>query len=315
VSSNLISIKCAGNNKFTVPGLFELVSLDAVTCQKPITPDIEDLPKRGDCEGVMKSVGFKYVDKNGKPYFVELYKSCINMATKQVHWVEHFLNGNSIEGRAGSNPNNYWLKVGFGQDGVDLENAYKKDSQVQNGLIPSLGAINFLAKGHLFPDGDSIFLTHSRATYTYFNAVPQWQSINNGNWKSIEQKIRCFSYVSAGTSQIQFKPIRIQTGGYGSQLNLAPTGPPIPKWIYKIVYITDTKYILFNIFNNPSQIMTNDHLCPFKDPSRNLCAQSVLWYVRNHNNFESGQVYCCEIETSHYMKIASSIQNFALLLH
>lgn len=41
----------------------------------------------------------------------------------------------------------------------------------------------FLARGHLAPDADYPLLGEQDATYYYSNVVPQWQSINNANWK------------------------------------------------------------------------------------------------------------------------------------
>ena len=33
-------------------------------------------------------------------------------------------------------------------------------------------------------------LDWQESTYYYGNAVPQWQSINNGNWKRLESSVR-----------------------------------------------------------------------------------------------------------------------------
>lgn len=41
----------------------------------------------------------------------------------------------------------------------------------------------FLSRGHLTPDGDYSLLAEQDATYYYSNVVPQWQSVNNRNWK------------------------------------------------------------------------------------------------------------------------------------
>jgi DNA/RNA endonuclease G (NUC1) len=287
VNKALISIVCAGKNLFHVEGFYKPVPLDCVTCAQRIIPDIAMSSKRYKCDGELKSVGFNIAQHD----HVSLYESCINMATKQVHWVEHTLNGHAIDGKAPSTQTT-WTKTGFNdQDGRNLDDAYKINSQERNGHIDIYGRNFIYAKGHLFPNADGIFRTHRAATYTYFNAVPQWQSINNGNWKLIENNIR--TYASAASSFV-----KIRTGGYGDKLiagrlNLSPTGPPIPKWIYKIVHISENEYYVFNIFNSITLKMTNDHWCRGYN---NICAlDNEKWYLKDHANFEKGQVYCCKI--------------------
>ncbi|MPC35291.1 hypothetical protein E2C01_028711 [Portunus trituberculatus] len=41
----------------------------------------------------------------------------------------------------------------------------------------------FLSKGHLAPVADFVLEAEKRATYHYINIVPQWKTINNGNWE------------------------------------------------------------------------------------------------------------------------------------
>lgn len=49
---------------------------------------------------------------------------------------------------------------------------------------------DYLARGHLVPDADMIFIPWKNATYVYANVVPMWQYLNNGVWKSVENQIR-----------------------------------------------------------------------------------------------------------------------------
>jgi DNA/RNA non-specific endonuclease len=241
----LLTIKCAGSNKFWVQGFSEAVPLHCFSCSAKSSTEVVAAGNDKDCSnGTMKSIGFNV---HGKPH-KSLYRSCIDLSTKQVHWVEHFLNGWGTIAKASKPISSTWDKNGFTgvQDGRNLDKDYKKEEQVKNRLINNSNSENYLARGHLFPDADGVFRSQRRATYSYLNAVPQWQSINNGNWKALENRIR-EEYHGAGVK-------RIRTGGYGNVRNspqLSPNGPPIPRWIYKKVYISNNEYYLFNVYNHP----------------------------------------------------------------
>ena len=49
---------------------------------------------------------------------------------------------------------------------------------------------NYLAKGHLSPDAGFVYDVMQDATYYFLNVAPQFQSFNNGNWKSLEYNSR-----------------------------------------------------------------------------------------------------------------------------
>lgn len=54
--------------------------------------------------------------------------------------------------------------------------------------------LNFLSKGHLVANADFFYVSHQLSTYFYLNAAPQWQNINGGNWKIIEDSARSLAY-------------------------------------------------------------------------------------------------------------------------
>jgi DNA/RNA endonuclease G (NUC1) len=49
---------------------------------------------------------------------------------------------------------------------------------------------DFLARGHLAPAGDFALGAWQVLTYFYINAAPQWQSINDASWLTLEKFIR-----------------------------------------------------------------------------------------------------------------------------
>jgi len=50
--------------------------------------------------------------------------------------------------------------------------------------------VSGLVRGHLSPDGDHLWAPHQWATYFYANVAPQWETINGGHWKVVENLAR-----------------------------------------------------------------------------------------------------------------------------
>ena len=66
-------------------------------------------------------------------------------------------------------------------------------SNMMNGrtIIDSTSSgTNFLSKGHLSPNAGFVYDVQQDATYYFLNVAPQFQSFNNGNWKSLEYAVR-----------------------------------------------------------------------------------------------------------------------------
>jgi len=57
--------------------------------------------------------------------------------------------------------------------------------QVQAKHLPMLTQLSL--------DADFFYGFEQDATYFYFNVVPQFQTVNNGNWKRIEQGVRGYA--------------------------------------------------------------------------------------------------------------------------
>ena len=55
------------------------------------------------------------------------------------------------------------------------------------------GGTDYFARGHLSPDAAFIYDAEQDATYYFMNVAPQFQSFNNGNWKSLELATRKYA--------------------------------------------------------------------------------------------------------------------------
>lgn len=95
---------------------------------------------------------------------------------------------------------------------------------------------SFLSRGHLTPDADFELTTAQFATYFYVNVVPQFQTINGGNWIRVENLARDLA-AAAKTN------LYIYTGVYG-QLELENSyGVATPLWLE-----SSEKILVPNIF-------------------------------------------------------------------
>ena len=76
------------------------------------------------------------------------------------------------------------------QESVETEilgsNTFKGTTIIEN----TASGTNYFAKGHLSPDAGFVYNVQQDATYYFVNVAPQFQSFNNGNWKSLEYNSR-----------------------------------------------------------------------------------------------------------------------------
>ena len=74
-----------------------------------------------------------------------------------------------------------------------------------------------LPQGHLSPDAGFIYNVEQDATYYFVNVAPQFQSFNNGNWKSLEINTRDLARALTRAMWQIYKQICIE-------VNLVPYG-------------------------------------------------------------------------------------------
>lgn len=170
----------------------------------------------------------------------------------------------------------------------------------------------FMSRGHLTPNADFVFSTHRAATFFLVNAIPQFQSINAGNWLSVEDKTRKLA--------IQEQTILdIYTGVYG-QLFLkkrrSDEKEPIsliegnkvevPEYVFKIVHNPNTlAAIVFITSNNP--FLRKNELNPF-------CADVCKKAKMDFNEAPSkGLTFCCEYSTFNAVVRFDSLEVTSLL--
>lgn len=222
----------------------------------------------------------------------------------------------SIDGRNGvsdkTEPTNWCVTEFTGQtdkmytnQAVELEKIFGKASKWFD-RPKSL----YFARGHLTPNADFTTNDDQKTTYELINAVPQWQSINQANWRTLETNIRTFS---------ENAKLNVYTGTYGV-LKLKDNNNVeqevylgsnkrlrVPMLIYKIVINGQTESAaVFVSVNNP--YLTSKDFTYCKDQSAQF--NWSVWFERDAKGkvtkvretwttaeaFRKGYLYVCTIK-------------------
>nr|XP_022913471.1 uncharacterized protein LOC111424224 [Onthophagus taurus] len=154
----------------------------------------------------------------------------------------------------------------------------------------------YLAKGHLTPNVDYDFLYQRKATFFYINAVPQWQQINNGNWKALEGDVRDMAAQSSNF-------LNIYTGAVGiseffqKQLFLCNKQLPVPKFVYKVVVLPGNapKAVAFVMSNNPYD-KTESSSFKCTDVCNSVGHFINTEHTKCNKSYEKGCLYCCQVD-------------------
>ncbi|XP_018321764.1 uncharacterized protein LOC108734629 [Agrilus planipennis] len=288
-------IKCL-NNKFIEDGIYK--DLKDITCQNSRPP-----APRSEVPGLCKnafltvSVGFR-IDG----VFLNRIESCYDNNTRLPLYTKSILD-QSISTCPTGRPG--WYSTGTFRIMLpaNIEEIYTIDSQRKtvNQLLglPS-GDKSFIgdghmyfARGHLTPKCDFTYPSEQRLTHNYFNAAPQWQQFNAGNWKVLEASIKDFV-----TKSTTFDHIVVYTGTYGiTKFNNIDIylyvgqgihAIPVPQYFWKIIYEpTSKKATVFVINNNPKDIKIQA-MC------RSFC-DTLGWLKKSFEptTISKGTSFCC----------------------
>lgn len=141
--------------------------------------------------------------------------------------------------------------------------------------------------------------SHQRATFYYINAAPQWQTLNQNNWNTLEQNVREFSVdrnldlqVYTGTFGVAtLKDVRGQEKELYLYHQNGVKALPVPRYFWKVVYSPSTQAaVAFVSFNNPyAHHDKSDMFC------RDVCKQ-IRWVQWEAEDPEMGISFCCEVD-------------------
>ena len=233
---------------------------------------------------------------------------CFDREGEQSHYANHTIMGRDLAKKrdvdSSERPSDFDDDFGlFNKSSPD--EAFKLDAQRET-LKDLLGAkkarrvfkksSSFLARGHLSPDADFPDKEGRDATYTFLNVAPQWQTFNNGDWKSVEGAVREYAnksrhLVEVFTGTQGQLALKSEKGG-NVGLHLTKRGGKafmtVPENFWKILHDPEEeKTIVFVGLNVPKsqKNFTADALCPDR-------CQSAGWSFGERNS-SSTALYCC----------------------
>lgn len=273
------------NQKFSVAQFNE--------CSLQITGSAVNVNEKCGEHGSLIKIGYQLNEGRG---FVTLIDVCYNKKTGSSIYARHVLPGKTIKNAMKCSTRPSGFKTAEVPSKIDPAKSFTKANQLKRfeeifgNATKAQDYLNktYLARGHLAPDGDFIFVSWQFTTYFYINIVPQWQSINNANWKHIES-------VSRNKADSMKQDFVVFTGGFdvlrlrNKMIKLEPDGLEVPKWTWKIIKNPSSDSgIAFLTLNNPFALSSPNNLCT------DICAIAG-WEWKDRKNITKGYTICCAV--------------------
>ncbi|KAF5295271.1 hypothetical protein FQA39_LY13136 [Lamprigera yunnana] len=295
---NLTSCNCLQEELLTCSN--RNVSFNTINCQNYVKASVLSTNTKCGNTGQLFYIGFQVT----KLQYLPLIHSCYDRSEERSLYSIH-----TVHGQAMLFHSQQQFRPPFSEEALPKSSAvnmrYTKKNQL-NVFEKLLGSKplaekyfkknDFLSRGHLAPDADFIFAPMQFATYFFINAAPQWQSMNAGNWLTIENMVRKLAqnlkedlYVYTGTHDLLTLP-DVNNNKVGIYLD-GNNRTPVPRYFWKVVYNEKTKKgIAFVALNNPllDSVNSDELICP------NVCSK-YNWNHRNFENYAKGYTFCCEV--------------------
>ncbi|XP_043655034.1 uncharacterized protein LOC122621281 [Drosophila teissieri] len=276
------ALECKSNNVFS-PAL----SSAACAPAKPVVIVVSDTS----CSppSSMYAVGYTF---NGN--FMELYRNCYDHNSLAF---QHSIYKTYRYVNSASRPHPPWesdqLSGGF-------DNAYEGRA-TQACLLTNLGASQPQCKfdrGHMTPASAFISKALKESTFRYLNAIPQYQGVNRGKWKTVETWVNNMvrgMYDETRTYDV----LKVCIGALGVHRlkhnrnnNMIPiylldnNKIPVPEWMYKIVsHLSGHKWVMLTY---------NDRISPSDKAIEAICEVIPCHQGLQFTTRLAGHTVCCE---------------------
>ncbi|XP_062123746.1 uncharacterized protein LOC133837103 [Drosophila sulfurigaster albostrigata] len=267
---------------------------DPEKCDAPIHAKVEETDADQTCPATMYRIGIVIENE-----FFELYRACYDKVKVQSHFSDAVIYWKPIHPKSprpffdADNLINQMQVASFGAGKVYAtfksiygikQNYIKLDINKRAELV--------IDRGHLTAAGDMTFYDQMYSTFKYLNVVPQFNSINNGNWLQIEHWVgnniphKNVLHVRTGAlgilSLLNFKKRRTLKPAY-----LIPDKEqnPVPEWMYKIV--RNMKDELLHVF------LTYNNIFQKTKPTAHKCCKVMACPLKLEDSATLGFTYCC----------------------
>ncbi|OXU27162.1 hypothetical protein TSAR_016206 [Trichomalopsis sarcophagae] len=299
--------KCLDGKSFSSVPYHNLeYSFDQVACSKNPSP-VTRSNSRHKCssDGVLVEIGYQVKDSG----FQRTIQVCHSRNLATTSWahstIRGAIGGSKVFRDAGAptfSKGQFFENVVMNKvyprnhQVATFANIFNQDKSLVERYLPSTGlSKNYLVRGHLVARADQLYYAEQYSTYSYLNVLPMWQSVNNGNWKSVESTVRRTASVigdlevytgGLGILQLSGKEIYLSHDRHDSSKLLVP----VPKLLFKLAYSpTLHQALVFVTVNNPyltdSDIRSNDlRICRQEHQS---CRSTQF------DKTNEGFTYCC----------------------
>ncbi|CAG9766898.1 unnamed protein product [Ceutorhynchus assimilis] len=296
-NSNVTSVTCLENDKVKL--YRQTYKFEQIQCKRIVKGSVRSINETcGNNEGIIHQIGYPVT----KCDWVTLITLCYQPKIGNTLFSQHTLHGREIK-FASKNKYRPGFSTAGENENITASLVYKQTYQKStfSSILGSSRLANnyintksYLARGHLSPDADFLLATAQFSTYYYVNAAPQWQSINNANWKSVENTVRILA--------VNYGDLNIITGTFGvlsyndvndnlKEIYLGINNIlPVPKYFWKVAYdIKTQKGIAFVVVNDPYVKSVNeDVFC------EDICIANGFT-KKSWKEISTGYVFCCSV--------------------
>ncbi|KAM7348187.1 salivary protein Tsal1-like [Cochliomyia hominivorax] len=289
-NNDITEISCENNN-------FNR-GFPAEDCYNPLRPQLRLENNKQLCDYNLYRVGYQIQCKN-MDYFFETYKVCFDYERKSTLFTINTAYPFVKPRPSGMmfDPDEIFSMNIFAC--YNKRNIYAKFQQtldVKQRFMGSNAGDERIDRGHLTPVGDYMTNTLIATTFKMINVIPQFHSINDGNWKLLEEWARNPINTPAKVCSGAFRWI-LKLPDSNDELKSMYLGEkiiPIPLWTYKIVLNRQGIRTVFLQYNN-----IHDKRIPPQIPD-DTCVETTCPNINLISNNYYGYTYCCNSE--HFMR-------------